>query len=97
MQQLFLPCEKKQYVTVDDPECHENTKNSLIRNSHPFGSVPSNFGTSIFMERNRGELSVQLTRVVDGVGKAVDDVGTVVEDDGVDARGRDETLIELLI
>ena len=42
------------------------------------------------MERNRGELSVLLTRVVDGVGKAVDDVRAVVEDDGVDTRGRDE-------
>lgn len=52
------------------------------------------------MERNRGELSVLLTRVVDCVGKAVDDVGTVVEDDGVDAGGRDEppeSPIELLI
>ena len=52
------------------------------------------------MERNRGELSIQLTRVVDGVGKAVDDVGIVVEDDGVDAEGHDEpseTPIELLI
>lgn len=52
------------------------------------------------MERNRGELSVLLTRVVDCVGKAVDDVGTVVEDDGVDAEGRDEppeTPIELLM
>ena len=49
------------------------------------------------MECNRGELSVLLTRVLDDVGKAVDDVETVVEDDGVDARGRDETLIELLI
>ena len=52
------------------------------------------------MECNIGELSVLLTRVVDGVGKAIDNVRAVVKDDGVDTGGRDEppeTPIELLI
>ena len=36
---------------------HENKKNSSIRKIQPVGSEPSNLGTSILMERNKGELS----------------------------------------
>ena len=35
---------------------HENKKNSSSRKIQPVGSEPSNLGTSILMESNKGEL-----------------------------------------